>query len=138
MTESEARENIGNEPTVKIALEPWNKRCVIGKEFPWASCAPFVENSRGTLIHRPRMGITYNLHKTGPHIAILFFCGMRVSSSGKNLTFLSSPPEGRIVCEKCEEKAIENWLPSADSLAGRHVHKGKTIAVATCCENRHV
>ena len=103
-------------------------------QFPWASCAPFVENSRGTLIHRPRAGSTYNLHRTGPHVAVSFWCGMSVSSGGKNLTFLEAPPEDRILCERCEAAAVANGLPSADELAGRHVHKGRTVAVATCCD----
>lgn len=101
--------------------------------FPWASCLPFVENSRGTLIHRPRSGTTYNLHKK-PHVGVSFWCGMAVSTSGENLTFLETPPDGKILCERCEEIAVANGLPSADELAGRHVHKGRTKAVATCCK----
>ena len=103
------------------------------RESPWASCAPFVENSRGTLIHRPRSVSTYNIHPTGPHIGIHFWCGMHVSG-GKNFTFLSAPPKDRIVCERCEAAAAANELPPADKLAGRHVHKGRTVAVATCCD----
>jgi len=116
----------------KFPLERQKK--IHKNEFPWASCAPFVENSRGTLIHRPRSGSTYNLHRTGPHIGVGFWCGMHVASSGKNLTFLAAPPDGRILCERCEAAAVANGLPSADELAGRHVHKGRTVAVATCCD----
>lgn len=101
--------------------------------FPWASCAPFIENSRGVLIHRPRHGATYNVHKY-PHVAINFWCGMTVSSDGKNLTFLAAPPEGKILCARCEAIAVANGLLSADELAGRHVHVGRTVAMATCCE----
>lgn len=90
--------------TKKVKLERPKK--IHQGQFPWASCAPFVENSRGTLIHRPRSGLLYNLHKTGPHVAISFWCGMGVSSSGENFTFLSSPPEGRIVCARCEAAAV--------------------------------
>jgi len=100
--------------------------------FPWASCLPFVENSRGVLIHRPRYGMTYNLNKL-PHIGVEFWCGMATTTSGKNLTFLSSPPENRILCERCERIATDNGLPSADEMAGRRVHKGRTVPVITCC-----
>lgn len=110
------------------------KRVIQKNIFPWASCLPFVENSRGMLIHRPRSGATYNLHKS-PHIGVGFWCGMSVTSSGKNLTFLESSPEGKILCQKCEENAVANGLPSADELSGRHVHVGRTIAVVTCCAN---
>jgi hypothetical protein len=103
------------------------------RSTPWISCAPFVENSRGVLIHRPRTGNTYNIHKTGPHIGLHFWCGMSITSGGKNLTFLAAPPDGRILCARCEAAAVEHGLPSADELAGRHVHKGGVVAVATCC-----
>ena len=116
---------------LKFPLERPKK--VVNGQFPWASCAPFVENSRGTLIHRPRSGSTYNLHRN-PHIGVSFWCGMGVSSDGKSLTFLAAPPEGRILCERCEAAAVANGLQSADELAGRHVHKGRTVAVATCCD----
>lgn len=116
--------------SAKVALE--RPKRVVDYQFPWLSCAPFVDNSRGVLIHRPRSGSTYNLHRTGPHSAIHFFCGM-VVTGGKNFTFLDVPPEGRILCERCEVVAVANGLPSADELAGRHVHKGGVVAVATCC-----
>lgn len=116
---------------MKLALDRPKHKVERG-HFPWASCAPFVENSRGTLIHRPRRGMLYNLHKY-PHIAVMFWCGMSVSSGGKSLTFLDSPPDGKILCERCEAAAIAKGLPSADELAGRHVHKGRTVAVVTCC-----
>ena len=102
-------------------------------QSPWTNCEPFVENSRGTLIHRPRSVSTYNIHPTGPHIGIHLWCGMHVSG-GKNFTFLAAPPEGRILCERCEAAAVANELPAADELAGKHVHKGRTVAMATCCD----
>jgi hypothetical protein len=119
------------QPMTRLPLEV--KRFHSENGFPWSSCAPFVENSRGTLIHRPRTGSTYNNLKAGPHIGVHFWCGMCVATSKNNLTFLSAPPEGRILCERCEAAAVASGLPSADALAGRHVHKGRTKAVATCC-----
>lgn len=102
--------------------------------FHWIKCAPFVENKRGKLIHRPRAGATYQLHKSGPHIGITFWCGMAVTDHGGKLTLLDAPPEHSILCERCEEIALTNGLPSADELAGRHVHKGRTAAVSSCCQ----
>lgn len=114
-----------------LEIRPFDKK----HGFPWTSCLPFVENSRGTLIHRPRYGATYNLHAK-PHNVVLFWCGMGVSSSGKNLTFLSAPPADKILCERCEAVAVKAGMPSSDELAGRHVHKGRTVAVVTCCKNK--
>lgn len=117
---------------IKFPLERQKK--VFPKEFPWTSCSPFVENSRGVLIHRPRTGSTFNLHRTGPHVGLGYWCGMHTASDGKNLTFLSVPPDDRILCARCEAIAVANGLPSADELADRHVHKGGVVAVATCCD----
>lgn len=121
------------EPITRLPLERQKGKLFSG-EYPWSACAPFVENSRGILIHRPRTGSTYNLHRSGPHIGVGFWCGMHTASDGKNLTFLAAPPEDRILCARCEAIAVANGLPSADELAGRHVHKGGVVAVATCCD----
>lgn len=118
-------------PEIRLPLEV--KQFHRENGFPWSSCAPFIENARGILIHRPRHGATFNLHKF-PHIAINFWCGMGISTSEKNINLISVPPEDRIVCERCEAAAVASGLPSADALAGRHVHKGGTKAVATCCQ----
>lgn len=117
---------------MKIALEQRAKHPDY-RQSNWQSCLPFVENSRGVLLHRIREGCTYNLHKTGPHIGMSFWCGMH-ASGGKNFSFHAQPPEGKILCERCEEAATKAGLPSAESLAGRHVHVGRTRAVITCCD----
>lgn len=118
-------------PLEKIKPHPTH----IGKVLHWLSCAPFIENKHGTLIHRPRTGTTYNIHKT-PHIGFHFWCGMSVTGDDKKFKFLFSPPEGRILCERCEAIATSKGPPSADELAGKHVHKGRTVAVVTCCEEK--
>lgn len=120
-----------NHEMLKFPLEI--RRFDVKHGFPWKSALPFVDNSRGTLIHRPRSGVTFNCHDK-PHNAITFWCGMGVSTSKKNLTFLSVPPPDKILCERCEEAAVKAGITSADKIAGRHVHKGRTIAVVTCCE----
>lgn len=102
------------------------------KQAPWKFALPFVENERGVLIHRIRYGSTYNLHMK-PHIAVQFWCGMSVTANDGHLHFLASPPAGKIVCERCEAAAINAELPSSDDLAGKHVHKGRTAAIVTCC-----
>lgn len=104
-----------------------------GKVQHWKSCEPFVLNSQGALIHRPRTGTTYNIHKA-PHVGFGFWCGMHASGGMGKFTILPAPPEDRILCERCEAAAVAHGLPSAYELAGRHVHVGRTIAVATCCQ----
>lgn len=115
---------------MKLQLE---KRAVTDnyRHLPWATCLPFVENSRGVLIHRPRYVSTFNVHKL-PHIAIQYWCGCG-ASGGKKFTFHAAPPEGKLLCERCEQQAVLRGMPSADSLAMKHVHLGKLVAVQTCC-----
>lgn len=116
---------------MKLALE---KKKTQPNQLHWKACLPFVENKRGVLIHRPRNATTYTIHRL-PHIGIGFWCGSAVTGKSDKFDFLSAPPEGRILCERCEAYAVANGLPSADELAGRHVHKGRTVAVVTCCDN---
>ena len=97
----------------------------------WTRCAPFVLNERAVLVHRPREVTTYNLHKQ-PHLAVHYWCG-GAATGGIKFTFLSSPPENRLLCERCEVLAVAAKLPSADTLSGRHVHVGKVKALQTCC-----
>ena len=99
--------------------------------MPWASCAPFLENSRGVLIHRPMTVRTITLLGE-THLAIKYWCGNGVAGK-RSLTFLSDPPAGKLLCEACERRAVDAGLPSAHELAGRHVHLGKIKAVQTCC-----
>jgi hypothetical protein len=107
------------------------KRRSMDKMFPWTSCLPFVENTRGVLIHRPRSVSTYTQFKT-PYLAVGMWCG-NGHNGEKNFTFLSAPPLGAILCERCEQLAVAAGLPSADELAGRHVHKGGVKAFRNCC-----
>jgi len=104
-----------------------------GMGLHWASCSPFIENSNATLIHRPRRVST---HKLGAwrkaHIGMNCWCGTSFSGT-KKFTFLDAPPEGKLLCARCEYMAQKNGLPSADSLAGRHVHLGGVVAVQKCC-----
>lgn len=110
-------------------------RRLSSKQAHWKAALPFVENERGVLIHRIRYGSTYNLHRR-PHIAVQFWCGMSVTANDGHLHFLASPPAGKIVCERCEDAALNAELPSSDELAGKHVHKGRTAAVVTCCSGK--
>ncbi len=108
------------------------KRVIRANIFPWKKGKPFVENSKGQLVHRLRGGATYqNLRKA--HIGVDFWCGMATASSGDNLTFLDTPPEGKILCARCEEVAVSRGLPSADTITGHHVHIGGVQAVRACC-----
>lgn len=114
---------------MKIALDaPKDRRRIVTY---WKACAPFVENQRGVLIHRPR---TVTVHRTvkHAHIAVHYYCG-NASTGTKNFTFLDEPPADALLCARCEAEAVKVGLPSAHALCGKHVHEGKCVAVQTCC-----
>lgn len=98
----------------------------------WESCEPFVENRRGTLIHRPRSVAVYKIHKH-PHLAAVMWCGMSLTDSDGHLDFIDSPPVDGLVCRVCEARAVIAGMPSSFEITGRHVHVGKMMAVRMCC-----
>ena len=100
----------------------------------WKEASPFIENSRAVLIHRPRYITTHKIgEKWKAHIAIECWCGNSFSGT-KKFTFLDAPPEGKLLCARCEEMATKRNLPTAEELAGRHVHLGRLVARQICCE----
>lgn len=118
---------------MKIALEKDKPSRAPGTHLPWLSCKPFLDNSRAVLIHRPRKVTTHRIgSKWASHISATNWCG-NCMSGGKKFTFLDAPPEGRIVCARCEDAAIAAGLPTSSQLAGQHVHTGGVIAVMRCC-----
>lgn len=103
--------------------------------YPWASCAPFVDNKRAMLIHRPRAVITFTHRKT-PYISIQAWCGNHFTGDDK-FTFLDFlPTTGKLLCARCEAMATKAGLPSADELNGQHVHLGKLFVKRTCHHNK--
>lgn len=98
----------------------------------WKSATPFVENSRGVLIHRPRMVTTHKQGNRDPYLGVNMWCGNTMTGS-KKFTFLTDPGHARLVCARCEEKAVAAGLPSSSDIAGRHVHIGGVAAVPACC-----
>lgn len=95
------------------------------------TCKPFVENSRGVLIHRP---VAVNVHKLMGkyHMSISYACG-NTHCGSKNFTFLDVLDESKIVCARCEERAIELGYQSSREICGGHVHTGGVKAVKNCC-----
>ena len=99
----------------------------------WKSCSPFIENKRAVLIHRPRMVTTHKLgEKYAAHVSVSNWCGSTFTG-GKHFTFLDSVPDGKLLCARCEEKAVNAGIQSSHELTGRHVHLGGVVAVQVCC-----
>lgn len=101
-----------------------------GKHLDWERAPAFNVNPRGILIHRVKDGRTH-LMPWGNHNSITQWCGNGVSGEGVSLT--DDPPKDRLLCAYCEAKAVAAGEPTADQLAGRHVHIGALKAIRTCC-----
>jgi len=100
--------------------------------IPWVACEPFVENSRAALIHRVRHVTTHQINdKYRPHIAVKCWCGNSMTGT-KKFTFISAPGTDDVLCARCEVIATKVGLPSAESIAGRHVHVGGVVVVKHC------
>ena len=97
----------------------------------WTESKPFLENALAVLIHRPRTVVIYSTLRY-PHLAVHAWCGNSFTGTDK-FTFLDEPPEGRVICERCEKAAIEAGENSSDEIVGRHVHIGRVRPQITCC-----
>jgi hypothetical protein len=111
---------------------PYKQPAHSKNRLAWASCTPFVDNNKALLIHRPKVVATYKTQRT-PHIGITFWCGNSACGDDEKFTFTDVPPSNKYLCARCETAAVEAGLPSADDLAGHHVHVGKLTPIKTCC-----
>lgn len=103
----------------------------------WTESEPFLDNPRGRLTHRVRAVQTIIGYKDKIHYSADFWCNGSVCFNSKD-QLVSTPPEGRLVCARCEAKAVEKGQLTSDELAGQHVHKGVMRPVKTCClENKN-
>lgn len=112
----------------KIKVQPrfWDSTEV------WAESEPFLHNPRGYLTHRVRAVQSIVGHKGKIHFVADMWCNGTVCFKDKD-QLVSTPPEGRLVCARCEAKAVEKGEMTSDQLAGQHVHKGVMRPVKTCC-----
>lgn len=100
--------------------------------FIFKSCKPFVNNTHGQLVHRPRQVSVHKLAQYGPHLAIHYYCG-NVACGTDKFEFLDAPPNDRFVCAICEANAVSFGMPSSDEITGYHVHVGRVFAKQACC-----
>ena len=96
------------------------------------ACKPFVKNTRGILIHRPRSACLQYLEYKGAWVTVRNHCGMSINGD-KNLDFIDAPEDGDIVCQRCEDIAVERGHPTSSALAGKHVCTGGLRAYRNCC-----
>jgi hypothetical protein len=115
---------------VKLKIDKWPMnadRHVVH----WSHALPFVINHRGILIHRVRTAKSHRRHGRHSHDSVGYWCGN--GKGGDVIKLLELPPADRLLCAYCEARAVAAGEPTADHLAGRHVHVGKLRAIRTCC-----
>lgn len=98
----------------------------------WLSSEPFVVNSQGVLVHRPK---TISVHRLlgKQYLAVTNYCNLSFTGT-KKFTFTSLLDDDRVVCCRCEENAIKAGLPSSSKIVGGHAHIGGVKAVKFCCK----
>lgn len=104
--------------------------------FRWLQSPPFFLNPRGVLVHRVRHVQTYFRAGTETHHSVGYLCGNGCcfDLDSTDSRFYDDPPQDRLVCAFCEAAAARKGKPSADKLAGRHVHRGVLKAHRVCCK----
>lgn len=104
----------------------------------WKQSLPFYVNPRGILVHRVRSVVTHTNDGKKSHYSVTYWCGnVNCFPIGSDKELLVEyPPRDRLLCAWCEVKATTaGRQKSADKMVGRHVHKGKCVAVRTCCQH---
>lgn len=106
----------------------------------WKEGEPFFNSDRGRLIHRVRAvdQIEFNSQSypygTRYNVLVETWCGSRrLSTDSEGME--REPSGGKLVCERCEQAAIDAGMPSSEELTGRHVHVGRCRVVQTCCQD---
>lgn len=109
----------------------------IGNTIVWTKSAPFFRNRRGVLLHRVRSASTSISDPEEPHSCVQYLCG-NIGHVFTREDFTDSPAASEVLCIQCEAVAKKRGLPTADELAGYHVHVGRAKAVRACCLNTPV
>ena len=109
----------------------------------WRRAMPFVWSQGAQLVHRPRS--IYQFDTNGWEYTyggrcsrdfgnrINFYCGGVAHDKTNAVWFMDDIPDGYILCERCEDAAVEAGLPSANRICGRHIHVGRCQVMVTCC-----
>ena len=94
---------------------------------------PFFRAQAGVLFHRVRYITDFYVGKRLRHTAVTYQCN-NTSFVRAGSMFSGNPTEQRaFVCSACEYWAKKRNKPTADQLAGKHVHVGRLVAVQLCC-----
>ena len=91
---------------------------------------PFVINPRASLIHRVSSVCRFFYHGKFSHESVQYWCG----NVGRG-ELVDAPPDGRLLCERCEKMAVKMGEESSSKIAGRHCHVGVMRPIRTCCKD---
>lgn len=124
-----------NVRTVELRGVPIRCRTERIEWHDWRRAPPFAVNPRGRLIHRVRSVSTVVLEGRISHVHVYQLCnnGFNIKFQGVKDALANDPPKDRLLCVHCEAMAQRFRMPSADSLAGRHVHRGVLVPTQVCC-----
>jgi hypothetical protein len=121
---------------IPLKLSKWSERGDDRHDYiGWTRALPFAVNPRGVLVHRVRHVTTHLRNGVESHNSMHYLCGNGCcfELDSEDDVLVSDPPADRLLCQRCEDVAQRNSLPSGDQLAGRHVHRGVLVPKQTCC-----
>ncbi len=100
----------------------------------WKESEPFVNNTRGQLIHRVRWVESIRYYGEHRHLAVRYMCGGGTTGdTDENLEFCATVPKGRVLCARCEaQSAVEGQKTAEQLCRKKHVCKGGTVIVKSC------
>lgn len=113
----------------RVRLDRNDKR-VHQKDY--AESQPFFLNPRGVLAHRVRSVCRFiATYSKEPSWIIDYWCenSGRTDKTGEGL---ASSPGSKLVCARCEERAVRNGEKSSSEIVGTHVCVGAARAVSVC------
>lgn len=125
-------------PKIPIKPHPKDKKAngqpEKSRHISWTKCLPFACNVRGVLAHRVKhvTSLLWDGELSHHHVTYLCMNGANINKETCLETFCNDPGE-RLLCQRCEDMAAALKLPSSDTIAGRHCHRGKLVAEQTCC-----
>lgn len=106
----------------------------------WEAGPAFFIAGHGVMLHRVRSVSDHKRCGKTTHTSCSLWCGGNGfpvrNDNRKAGTLYTDPPEGRLLCERCEAHAVAAGEKPADEIAGRHIHTGRMVPKQTCCRKQ--
>lgn len=123
---------------MKVNLRPspwksgWYEQAHGMRYVNWKLGLPFIHNPRGILVHRLKWARSKLAGDKPEGDTWGYWCGNMAPHCA---TIHAEPPDGLLVCNRCETLAVAAGEKSSSEIVGRHVCLGELRARKLCCTN---